>query len=110
MAARSNVEIEGTGIEAHSSLSICERYDDPLRSTHRKMSIDYPTANKDLLLHLTVKAINDTLGLEGLVPSSLVFGELLRVYTRSEIPKPRGSLVKRAKMVHTARRDGSNHG
>eukprot|EP00171_Calliarthron_tuberculosum_P007113 IDg7113t1 len=67
------------------------------------MRIDYPIANKDLLLQLTVRAMSDNLRPEGLVLSSLVFGELLSVYTRSEIPKPRDSLGKRAKMVHTAR-------
>jgi len=32
-----NVEFEGTGIEAHSSLGIGERYHQPLRNTYRKL-------------------------------------------------------------------------
>lgn len=67
------------------------------------MRIDYPIVNKDILLQLAAKAMNDTLGPEGLLPSSLFFCELTRVCTRFEIPKSRESLGERAKMVHTAR-------
>lgn len=66
------------------------------------MRINYPVANKDLLLQLAVKAMKDILEPEGIVPSSLVFGELPRIYTRSEIQNPRDYFGERAKMVHTA--------
>ena len=79
LAARANVEVQGTGIEAHSSLRIGERYHEPILSTFRTMRIDYPNVDKELLLQLAVKAMNDSLGPEGLIPSSLVFGELPRV-------------------------------
>eukprot|EP00171_Calliarthron_tuberculosum_P023357 IDg23357t1 len=75
VASLSNVQVESTGIESHNSHSICERYHQPLRNTFRKLRIGHPKAPKKLLLQLSVKSMNDTLGPEGLVPSALVFGE-----------------------------------
>eukprot|EP00171_Calliarthron_tuberculosum_P000830 IDg830t1 len=89
IATRSNVQVDSTGIEAQSSLGICERYHQPLRNTFRKMRIDFPRAPKELLLQLSVKAMNDTLGPEGIVPSLLVFD--------------------RAKMAIAARKEMSRH-
>ena len=63
----------------------------------------YPNVYKTLLLQMAIKAMNDTLGPEGLVPLSLVFGELPRVYTASETPQPRDTLGERATMFHAAR-------
>ncbi len=67
------------------------------------MRIHYPNTDKELLLSLAVKAMNNTLGPEGLVPSSLVFGELPQDHTASEIPKQRDTLGERAAMAHAAR-------
>lgn len=83
------VEVERTGIEAHASLNIGERYHQPLRTVFRKLKIEHPTADKHLTLALCVKAMNDTLGPNGVVPSTLVFGEVPPVFTRSETPKNR---------------------
>ena len=102
LAARANVEVQGTGIEAHSSLGIGERYHEPVRTTFRKIMFVYPNVDKTLLLQMAIKAMNDTLGPEGLLPSSLVFGELPRVYTASKTPQPRDTLGERATMVHAA--------
>lgn len=103
LAARANVEVQSTGTEAHSSLGIGERYHEPVRTTFRKLLLQYPMVRKTLLLQMTVKALNDTLGPEGLVPSSLVFGELPRVHTPSETPKNRDTLGERAALAHSAR-------
>lgn len=103
LAARANVEVQFTGTEAHSSLGAGERYHEPLRTVMRKLNLDFPGVNKSLLLQMAVKAANDTLGPEGLVPSSLVFGELPRIYTPSETPERRDTLGQRAALVHAAR-------
>ncbi len=91
------------GIDAQSSLGIGERYHEPLRTNFRKMRIFYPDADKKVLLSLAVKAMKDTLGPEGLVSSSLIFGELPQIHTASETPKPRDTLGERSAMVHAAR-------
>ena len=55
-----------------------ERYHDPLRRVFKKVKHEYPSLNRELALRISVKAINDTMGPEGLVPSLLVFGCLPR--------------------------------
>lgn len=62
-----------------------------------------PKMDPELLPAQCLKAPNDTLGLEGLVPSSLVCGELPPVYARSETSRAHDALSKRAEMTHTAR-------
>ena len=52
-----------------------------------------------------MKALSDTLGPEGLVPSALVFGEFPSPYTGSETPKSRLSLEARARAANSARRE-----
>ena len=69
------------------------------------MRINYPNVDKGLLLQLEVKTMDGTLGPEGHVPSSLVFGELPRVYTPAETPKTRDTLGERAEIVHAARNE-----
>ena len=67
------------------------------------MVLVYPNVDKTLLLQMAIKAMNDTLGPEGLFPSSIVFEEVPTVYTASETPQPRDNLRERAKMGHAAR-------
>lgn len=105
LARVSKVEVNRTRVEAHASLGLGERYHRPLRSTFRKMKASRPDVNKDLALALSVKAVNDTLGPEGLVPSALVFGEFPQVGTRSEVREEMPSLKKRATLADLARRE-----
>ena len=78
-----NVDVQRTGVEAHSSLGLGERYHQPLRTTYRKLMLAHPGADKELTLAVTVKAMNDTLGPEGIVPSALVFGEYPQIFTKT---------------------------
>lgn len=103
------VEVQRTGVEAHSSLNIGERYHEPLRKTFRKLMSAYPKADKHLTLSLSVKAMNDTLGPAGVVPSALVFGEYPPVFTRSENPPSRPNLEERAKIASDARKEMERH-
>lgn len=85
-----DINVEKTGTEAHHSLEIVERYHKPLRDTYRRLKIDHPSMQRQLLLSLKVKAMNDTLGPEGTVSSGLVFGEFpsLRSLFGSIVPRP----------------------
>ncbi len=47
--------------------------------------------------------MNDTLGAEGPVPSALVFGEFLKVVTRSETSQSRLTFADRSKIARAAR-------
>ena len=105
IGAMSNIEVQRTGIEAHSSLGVCERYHQPLRQTYRKIMAAHPASDPKLVLALSVRAMNDTLGPEGLVPTALVFGEYPPVHTKSETPSSRALLASRAEVANTARQE-----
>lgn len=105
LARASDVQVNKTGIEAHSSLSICERYHQPLRNTFRKIKLENPNASPELILSLSVHAMNNTLGPEGLVPVALVFGEYPSTRVLGEPPAQRLSLESRAKLAEAARNE-----
>ena len=73
------------------------------------MRIEYPQADRELLLQLPVRVMNDTLGSEGLVPSALEFGEYPKVYTLSETPLTRPMIVVLAEVLITARKEMQKH-
>ena len=72
--ALANISVDSTGVEARSSLGLGDRYHQPLRQTFRKMMSAHPKTRPARALAASVKAMNDTLGPEGLVPSALVLG------------------------------------
>jgi hypothetical protein len=60
-------------------LTVGERYHDPLRRIYRKLRHDFPNLSESLAHSLANKAMNDTVGPEGLVPTLLVFGRVPRL-------------------------------
>jgi hypothetical protein len=58
-------------VEVHNSIGIIERYYGPLQYiiTSEILGID-----KDIVLQMAFKAINDSIRLNGLIPTLLVFG------------------------------------
>lgn len=62
----------------------------------RNIKIDFPNAMDGLVLQLAVKAMNDTLGPEGFVPSYSVFGQFPQVIEISEVPTIRATAASRA--------------
>ena len=109
LATLHDVNLQKTPVESHNSLGIGERYHKPLRDTYRKLKVDYPSMQRQLLLALSVKAMNDTLGPEGTVPSALVFGEFPSLRSVSEPIIPRPTLAERAEAALRARRYMSQH-
>ena len=83
-----DIDVQKSGTESHNSLGIGERYHDTLRKTFLKLPEDHPNLKKDILLAIAIKAINDTLGPEGIVLSALVFGEFpsIRAFIGPKVP------------------------
>ena len=82
------IELKISGIRSHHSLGSGERYHAPLRRIFFKIQNDFPSLSINLILRLATKAMNDTMGPEGLVPSLLVFGVLPRFpITDSKLPE-----------------------
>jgi hypothetical protein len=70
--------------------SVLDRYHGPLRRVYQKIEHEFPHVGLRLLLRIAVKAINDTMGTNGLVPSLLVFGVVPRFPPMSiDLPKQR---------------------
>lgn len=63
-------------VEAHSSLKTEEKYHGLLKRIYRKNKFTHPTVSSTHLLKIAVRAMNDTVKENGLVPSRLVFGVL----------------------------------
>lgn len=78
IANSSGIQLRISGLKAHSSLGIGEKYHGPLRRIYNKVSFEYPQLNKIIVLNFDIKAMNDTMGENGLVPSRLVFGIIPR--------------------------------
>jgi hypothetical protein len=95
------ITIRMSGAEAHNSLGIGEKIHGPLRRIYNKIRMDYPHIPAGTLLKLGVKAKNDMIGENGLVPSLLVFGVILRYPAlNTELPnqKVRMEVIAAAQM------------
>lgn len=104
-----SVEVRRKEIEAHSSLNLGERYYQPLLTVYCELRSEHPAADKHLTLALTVKVMNDTLGLNGVVPSTLIFGEHPPVFTCFQNRYKLSTLDNRAKIAFEARKKMEQH-
>ena len=78
LCTENGITLRISGVQAHSSLGLGERYHEPLRRIYRKTMKEYPGVPRHMGLQLAVKAMNDTMGENGLVPTKLVFGTIPR--------------------------------
>ena len=77
-------------------MGIVERYHKPLRRAYPIIKEETNSADKKLLLQMVVKAINDTAGPDGIVPTLLVFSAFPRM-TKLDLPAP--NIATRAKAI-----------
>ena len=101
LASNVGIQLRLSGVTAHNSLGIGERLHDPLRRIFRKLRHDNPLTSKQTLLKLSVKAMNDKIGENGLVPSRLVFGIVPRfpiISTDLPTQKERMDILRSAQM------------
>ncbi|KAI0398644.1 hypothetical protein F4802DRAFT_611456 [Xylaria palmicola] len=87
-------------VEAHWAIGKIERAHGPLKRTYDilREEIDVRT-NNESILQMAVKALNDTAGPNGLVPTLLVFGAYPRI---NENSPPSPTLVRRAAAIQKA--------
>ena len=76
------ITLRHTGTESHNSLGFGETNHALIRRVFNKVSCSYPSETRELRLALSVKAVNNTAGLQGLVPSLLVFGMILKIFVQ----------------------------
>ncbi|KAI1769721.1 hypothetical protein F4818DRAFT_435441 [Hypoxylon cercidicola] len=95
------ITVEEVPVEAHNSIGKLERYYGPVRRAYEVISGDLRGTNIDgpSILQMAVKAVNDTAGPDGLVPTLLVF----RAYPRlTESSPSTPSLATRAEAIKKA--------
>jgi hypothetical protein len=83
-AGEAGITCHPVATEQANSMGIGERIHSPLRRTYLKLRQEHPNMSKDLLLDAAVKAHNDTSGVNGLVPTLLVYGSFPRLPIRDE--------------------------
>lgn len=71
---KSKINFRSTSIESHNSLVKGETYHSLLRRVYNKANMEQPSLQDDLVLSLSVKAMNDTSVPTGIVPTLNVFG------------------------------------
>ena len=97
------VEVKEVPVEAHNSVGKVERYHAPLRRAFLVIRDELQNeVTTDVILQMAVKAVNDTAGPDGIVPTLLVFGAYPRM-TASSPPSP--SILQRAEALRKATKE-----
>ena len=86
-------------VEAYNSIGIVERYYSPLRRAYRIISVELPDITKEIALQMAFKAINDSAGPNGLIPTLLVFGVYPRI---TESNAPNATVILRTTVLKKA--------
>jgi hypothetical protein len=97
-----NIDVKEVPVEAHNSIGKVERYHSPLRQAYKILSSELLSANKEAILQMAVKAVNDLAGPDGIVPTLLVFGAYPCI-TRDSPPSP--SITERAEAIYKAMKE-----
>ena len=98
-AANMGIIVKNAPVEAHHSIGMVERYHGPLRRVYSIIITEIPGIEADLALQMSFKAINDSVGPNGLVPTLLVFGAYPRM---TELDAPSPSITQRAMAMKKA--------
>ncbi|KAI1798510.1 putative transposase [Daldinia bambusicola] len=96
-----SITTEEVPVEAHNSIGQLERYHGPLRRAYEVISEDMHGTETEMhhVLQMAVKAVNDTAGPDGLVPTLLVFGaypKLAETSPSAHSVAERAAAIKRA--------------
>jgi hypothetical protein len=94
-----NIDVKKVPVKAHNSIGKVERYYGLLRQAYKILSSKLLSANKEAILQIAVKAVNDSAGPNSIVPTLLVFGAYPRM-TRDSPPSP--FITERAEAIYKA--------
>ncbi|POS82147.1 hypothetical protein EPUL_006114 [Erysiphe pulchra] len=98
------ISVQEFPVEAHNSIGKVERYHSPLRRAY-KIILDELNGHKvpkEIILQMAVKAMNDSVGPHGLIPTLLVYGAYPRM-TKDSAPSP--SVTVRAEAINKAMKE-----
>jgi hypothetical protein len=86
-------------VKAHNSIGKVKRYYSLLQQAYKILSSELPSANKKAILQITVKAVNDLAGPDGIVPILLIF-KAYPCITKDSLPSP--FITKQTKAIYKA--------
>lgn len=98
-AAFVSIMTKEVSVESHNSIGIVERYHAPLRRAYEILRSEFERFLKDVILQMAVKAVNDTVGPDGIVSTLLDFGAYPKMTIMSP-PSP--SVSQRTAALKTA--------
>lgn len=75
-ATKAGIVLQFSGVESQNSQGVGERYHGALRRVYNKVVDNHPLVDKATALRLAIKSCNDTLGVNVLVKTLLVFGTM----------------------------------
>lgn len=101
-ASSLGIMTKGFPVEAHWSIEMVERYHSTLRIAYLIIEQETRHQNKELALEIFIKAINNTAGPDGLIPTLLVSGAYPKM-TRLNPPSP--SIFQRSTAIHKAMKE-----
>jgi hypothetical protein len=95
------IEVKKVLVKAYNSVGQVKRYYTPLQHAYEIIQdkLKDKHIDKEIMLQMAVKAINDSARPDGIVPILLVFGAYSRL---TEIDPPSPSVTKRAEAICTA--------
>ena len=93
------VEVKEMPVEAHNSISKVKRYHAPLQCLYKifKSKLQSEKLNKEVILQIVVKVVNNTTSPNGLVPMLLVFRAYLRITKQDPLSL---TITKRVEVVY----------
>jgi hypothetical protein len=99
LASTVGTKVKIVPVEAHNSVGIVERYHGPVRRAYQIITAEVRDIDKDMALQMAFKAINDSAGPDGLIPTLLVYGAYPRM---SEFDAPSPTVAQRAAAIKKA--------
>ncbi len=101
------IRMKAIPVEDANSLSTVERYHETLCKSYRLVKGEAPVINGTWALQYALKAVNDSAGPDGLVPTQLVCGSMPRLGLPTDTPA--AELLQRAVVVRKAIEALSRH-
>ena len=93
------ISTKAVPVEAHWSVGLIERAHSALQRAYQIITDECKDIQKELALQMAVKAVNNTAGPDGLVPTLLVYGAYPRM---SNLDPPAPSIMEQAAAIRKA--------
>lgn len=83
-----NIKTKPVAVESPNTISLVERYHEPVRRAYRIIRIELPNILDDEALQYAMKSVNESVSPDGWIPILLVYGALPRLGFLTYKPAP----------------------